>query len=190
MIHEYYTTVKASDDFWKQLVSKATEEKHPIGFIGENVAFTITTKYGPAIRTLIELSNRFPKEIFEATITTNDLYNNLIEYYEFRSGTTSLNHLEPIYHFVCSEETKQKVDPIIVNQFKEEIIEALNRLSYFEPSTERKINQPSNEKKERISNICFEYGRRRKLLTATVMGTTYIKINSDAYSEELDSLPV
>lgn len=188
MTIEYYTTVEPSEGFWQQLVSNQLNYNYPIRLIGEDVGFTITREDIPAIRTMIVLSENFPEETFKVTITTNDLYNNLIERYEITSGTTFLIDLEPIYHFVCSEGTIPKVDPIILNHFKEEIIEALNRLAYYEASIERLRIHP-NRQEERVSNISFEYGKEGRLLTATVKGSTFIEINSEGYIEDYDPLP-
>lgn len=184
----YYTTVKTSDEFWQQLIADKLNSENPIGFIGEEAGFTITTNHIPAIREMIELSDENPEEIFEVTITTNDLYNNVIKYLEFRSGATLLNHLEPIYHFEYSEGTIPIVDPTIINAFKVEIIEAHNRLNYFKASFDRKFTQTSNLKMERVSNIYFEYGSGKKMLTTKVRGQPFIEINSDLNKAE-DYLP-
>ncbi|MCP4412766.1 MAG: hypothetical protein GY808_09405, partial [Gammaproteobacteria bacterium] len=55
---------------WQQLVTENLTSENPVGFIGEDVGFTVTTEYFPAIREMTSLSERFPNEIFEVTITT------------------------------------------------------------------------------------------------------------------------
>ena len=133
---EYYTTVTASDEFWQELISDRLESGFPTTFIGDDVGFTITSKYGPAIWDMIELSNHFPDQCFDAVVTTDNIYHNVIEYYEFLSGATFFIRLKPIYHFDLSDEVKEYVQPEIIEEFQMEITEALDRLLDFDPSYE------------------------------------------------------
>jgi len=181
MATEYYTTVTASDEFWGKLVYERLETGFPTTFMSEEAGFTITSKYAPAIWDMIELSKEFPDERFNVVVTTDNIYENVIEYYEFQSGATFINHLEPIYYFSLGEDVERLVDTVIINEFKQEISEALNRIIEFIPSNKRVIGIQS-PKKEMVSNIQFEYGQQDTILTATVFGQTFIEI-------ELESIP-
>lgn len=112
---EYYTTVTASEKFWNKLVSEKLESKFPVSFISEKTGFSITSKYRPAIWDLIALSNKFPEEKFNVIITTDNIYQNIIEYYEFYNGATFFLRSEPIYYFSISDEVKKNVDPTIID---------------------------------------------------------------------------
>ncbi|GAH84368.1 unnamed protein product, partial [marine sediment metagenome] len=115
-------------------------------------------------------------------VTTNNIYNNVIEYYEFQSGTSFFNHLEPLYHFKCSEDVERLVDPLIIDEFKKEISEALERLVEFTPSYEVVIGNQS-PKREMVTNIQFEYGDQNTKLTASVIGQTWIEIDLNSISK-------
>ncbi len=183
MAKEYYTTVSASEAFWERLVSEKIESAFPITLMSEGAGFTITSKNKPAIGDMIELSNEFPDESFNVIVTTNNIYKNIIEYYDFQSGATYFNHLEPLYHFDLSEEVEQMVDPDIIDEFKKEITESLERINVFVPSYEHVIGC-QNQTKEIVSNIQFEYGHQNTTLSAKVIGQTFIKINIESDSND------
>jgi len=185
MSTEYYTTVSASEKFWERLVKERLESGFPITFISEEAGFTIKSKDSPAIMDMIELSNEFPRERFDAIITTSNKYEDVIEYYEFQNGATFFNHSEPLYHFDLSEEVEEVADPAIIDEFKKEIIEALDRINVFIPSYENVIGS-ENPTQEMVSNIQFEYGCQNTTLTATVVGRTYIKIDMKSFLTKLN----
>lgn len=172
---EYYTTVTASEKFWNKLVSEKLESKFPVSFISEKTGFSITSKYRPAIWDLIALSNKFPEEKFNVIITTDNIYQNIIEYYEFYNGATFFLRSEPIYYFSISDEVKKNVDPTIIDMFQEEIIESLDRINDFVPSYRNTIGY-QNQRTELVTNVQFEYGNQNCLLKAKRVGLTFVKI--------------
>jgi len=178
---EYYTTVTASDEFWQRLVSEKIKSGFPATFISEDAGFSIKSKYGPAIWDMIELSNEFPDERFNVVVTTDNIYENVIEYYEFQSGATFFDHLEPIYYFSLSENIERSVESVIIDEFKKEISEALDRILEFTPSYESMIGKQS-PKKHMATNIQFEYGQHDTILTARVIGQTCIEIGLESIS--------
>ncbi len=180
---EYYTTVTASDEFWQRLVSDRLVSGFPTTFISEEAGFTITSKYGPAIWDMIELSNEFPDERFNVVVTTDNIYENVIEYYEFLGGATYFNHLEPLYYFSPSDEVERLVDPAITEKFKKEISQSLDRNIDFVPSYENVIGLKS-PKKEMVTNMQFKYGHQDVILTARAIGQTYIEIELESISND------
>ena len=185
---EYYTTVTATDDFWKNMVYERLDSGYPIMFTGEEAGFTITSKNKPAIGDMIELSKEFPDECFNVVISTDNICENIIEYYDFQGGAIFLKHLEPIYYFSLSEEVERLVDPRIIEEFKKEVSEALDGIIEFVPSYEHVIGC-QGPKKDMVSNIQFEYGCQNTTLSAKVIGQTFIKIEieSDSYDVEPNS---
>lgn len=185
MSKEYYTTVSASERFWESLVEERLESGFPITIINDEAGFTIKSKDGPAIMDMIELSNKYPGERFNVIITTNNKYKDVIEYYEFQNGTAFFNHLEPLYYFDLSEEVERLPDPVIIDEFKKEIIEALDRINVFIPSYEYVIGC-ENPTQELVSNIQFEYGCQNLTLTARVIGQTFIEIDMKSFLARLN----
>jgi hypothetical protein len=183
---EYYTTVTASDGFWEGLITDKLISGFPTVFHCEEAGFTITSMYGPAIWDMIELSNEYPDEHFDVVVTTNNKYQDVIEYYEFQRGATFFNHLEPLYHFDISDAVGCNVCSEVIDEFKNEIIEALDRLLDFDPSYEHVIGI-NNPKQEMVSNIQFEYGHQDITLNAKVICKTYIQI--DIKSDSLERGP-
>lgn len=180
MAIEYYTTVTVSEKFWNKLVSEKLKSKFPVYFISENAGFSITSKYRPAIWDLIALSNELPEEKFNVIITTDNIYQNIIEYYEFRGGATFFLRSEPIYYFSISDEVKKSVDPIIIDSFQEEIIESLDRINDFVPSYQNTIGY-QDQRTELITNVQFEYGNQNCLLRAKRVGLTYVEIEMKSF---------
>lgn len=185
MSEEYYTTVSTSERFWESLVEERLGSGFPISIINDEAGFTIKSKDGPAIMDMIELSNKYPVERFNAIITTNNKYKDVIEYYEFQNGTAFFNHSEPLYHFDLSEEVEEVADPTILDEFKKEIIESLDRINVFIPSYEYVIGC-ENPTQELVSNIQFEYGCQNTTLTATVVGQTFVKIDMMSFLTRLN----
>lgn len=188
MTSEYYTTVTAFGSFWERLLSEKLLSKFPVDFIGEESGFTIRSNDGPAIWDMIVLSKEYPSERFKVVVTTNNKYKDVIEYYEFQSGATFFNHLEPLYHFDVSEEVNREAGSNIIDEFKVEIKETLDKINVFVPCYEYVIGC-ENPTQEMVSNIQFEYGYQNTTLTARVIGQTYIKIDleSDFPNVEPDS---
>jgi hypothetical protein len=184
---EFYTTVTAPDEFWQKLIAEKIESGFPTTFRSEGAGFTVSSRYGPAIWDIIELSNEYPDQYFNVTVTTNNKYRDVIEYYEFRSGATFFIRLEPLYHFDISDPVVCNVCSEVIDEFKKEIINALDRLLDFDPSYEQVIGI-NNPKQEMVSNIQFEYGQKNLLLSARVIGQTYIKLDliSDSYDGDSD----
>lgn len=175
MATEYYTTVTASDKFWNKLVSEKLETEYPISCICEDAGFSLTSKYYPAIIEIIELSNKIPEEHFNVIITMDNIYQNIIDYYEIHGGEARLIRSEPIFTFSISEDVRKNVDSTIIDDFKSEIIESLDRIGDFEPSYER-VPEYQDPKWEMVTNVQFFYGYRDTILTARRMGSTYVKI--------------
>jgi hypothetical protein len=182
---EYYTTVTVSDEFWRKIISEKIESGFPATFIGDDAGFTIRSKYGPAIWDMIELSNEYPDELFNVIVTTNNKYKDVTEYYEFKSGTTLFRHLEPLYHFDLDEDVEELVDPQVIDDFKMEITDTLDRILDIEPSYEKVIGiqDPDNAK---VSNIVLQYGQKDFVLSARVIGQTYVRIDFDSVSNDSD----
>jgi hypothetical protein len=185
MAIEYYTTVTTTDRFWQKLIAEKIESGFSTTFIGDDAGFTIKSKYGPALQEIIELSNRYPDERFTVVVTSNNEYNDVIDYYDLQGGVTTFSRVEPLYHFYLSENVNESIDLDIVEDFKIEIIEALNRLLDFNPSYDQLIDS-HNPKEKMISNIRFEYGRNKAILSARVVGRTFIKIDLVSSSNDYD----
>ncbi len=156
--------------------------------MGDDAGFTIISKYGPAIWDLIELSNEYPDELFNVIVTTNNKYKDVTEYYEFTSGTTLFRRLESLYHFDLDEDVEELVDPQVIYDFKMEITDTLDRIMDIEPSYEKVLGIQDPDK-AKVSNIQFEYGQKNTILSAKVIGQTYIQIDlvSDSYDSDTDS---
>ena len=182
MTTEYYTTITATEGFWNELISTTLFSNFPISFIGEEVGFTITSKNKPAIREMIDLSNKFPDELFDVIITTDNIRQNIIEYYHFQSGATVLNRSEPIYYFSISNEAKKFADQEIIDSFKTEIKDSLQRLNVFTP-TYLGIPLHQNEEKPMVTNLQFEYGAGGMVLSAIRSGLTYIEIDFRSFTD-------
>ncbi|MEA3438440.1 MAG: hypothetical protein U9R43_18395 [Thermodesulfobacteriota bacterium] len=176
MSTEYYTTATASEGFWESLISDQLESGFPITYIGEGAGFTIKSEDYPAIKDMIELSKEHPDERFNVAVTTNDKLRDVIEYYEFQSGVTFFNHVEPLFHFDVSEEVDQKAGSEIINELKKEITESLNWLSEFVPSYEQLLGCP-NRPDEMVTNFQFEYRHKDITLYARLIGHTCIEID-------------
>jgi hypothetical protein len=179
---EYNTTVTASKEFWIKLISEKITSGFQKKLIGEEAGFTITSVDKPALEDIADLSFDFPDELFTAVVTTDNIYKNVIEYYEFLDGATYFNHLEPNYFFSLSKEVKRSVDPLIIDEFKKEISEALDRVAVFTPSYEN-VNGIQRPKKEMVTNILFEYGNQNINLSAKVIGQTWIEIDLNSISK-------
>lgn len=189
MTTEYYTTVTATEGFWNELISTTLFSNFPISFIGEEVGFTITSKNKPAIREMIDLSNKFPDELFDVIITTDNIRQNIIEYYHFQSGATFFLKSEPLYSFSISNEVNKFADQEIIDSFKTEIKDSLQRLNVFTP-TYLGIPLHQNEEKPIVTNLQFEYGAGGMILSAIRSGLTYIEIGFRFFTDSQCSYPL
>jgi len=178
---EYYTVVQASSKFWERLISKSINLQSKIKLIDDESGFTITSHNIPSIQEIIKLSECYPEEVFDVIISTNDLYNNFFEQYKLRGGKAIESHIKPIYHFEYLDDVGQKVAPIVLNNFKDEIAELLDRLNQAE-NRFRKIKEQDNPTKEVVSNIELKYADSQYVLTAKVKGKTYIDMKLVSYA--------
>lgn len=179
---EYSTTITASKEFWVKLISEKFTSSFQNKLIGEKAGFTITSVDKPALEDIADLSFDFPDELFTAVVTTDNIYKNVIEYYEFLEGATYFNHLEPIYFFSLSEKVERLVDSSLIEEFKKEVSEALDRMIEFVPSY-KVMNDGQNSKNEMATNIQFEFGDQNTTLSAKLLGKTYIEIDLESISE-------
>ena len=76
----------------------------------------------------------------------------------------------------------KNVDPIIIEEFKQEIIESLSKIKNSDSWYQSETGLP-DQKTDTISNVRFEYSTNGTLLVAKSIGCTYVEIEQKSLTE-------
>jgi len=77
----------------------------------------------------------------------------------------------------------KNIDPIIIEEFKQEIIESLGKINNYDSWYQSETGH-AGQKTDTISNVQFEYGTKGTLLVAKSVGLTYVEIEQKSTSKE------
>jgi hypothetical protein len=180
---DYYTTVAITPNFWEHFISKSINEQL---FSDGEAKFLITSNQNLDIEKVKNLSRKYPDEVFDVKIYAHEFCSDLISEYRIKNGRSVGINSMPIYDFNYSDEVANFVSLDVINDFKKEIVELLNRLQDHE-LIGIQYQTGNLRKKKIISNIELKYSNNNYVLSATVTGRYHIKIELISFIPDEDN---
>jgi hypothetical protein len=180
MQKKYYTTVRASEGFWENLIAKQIdkEESLAISNIEKNeMIFTSTGK--SVLDEIVNMSKEYPDEIFKVKIEGDDVYNNYIYLYECSRGLSNLIKEGYEYYFGIEKSLRKRIDPIELDRFEFRVVDYYQKHDRLQPNdvkTNLNFDNQSIYFQNSSWSIILEYKTRDFSLTATKESLTYIKV--------------